>query len=98
MSKHTEGKWSVDRRASCRVVDSNGQTVASTGGGGSIEPEHQANAKLIRAVPEMLEMLKCIARIYSESAKDFDEQDRDMAVWAVVESKINPLITEIESE
>jgi hypothetical protein len=56
-TKHTQGNWEVDKRASTRI-HCNDRTIAETGGYRSSKEntdlENEANAKLIAAAPELL--------------------------------------------
>ena len=81
--KGTKGKWEIDKRASLRVVDSKGTTIANASSGQSgerIEIE-KANAKLISAAPELLEALKLV---YGKmTAESYSEQDFDKVEQAI---------------
>ena len=66
-TKHTEGKWSSVERS----VIANGQVIAVTKRViGGEKGEHEANAKLIAAAPELLEVLKELDSIMQKTAID----------------------------
>lgn len=54
---HTPGPWSVDWRASTRIVACGDATVASCGGDSSIKHQHAANTARIVACVNALEGL-----------------------------------------
>ena len=62
---HTPGPWKVcnfDKSVSCTIDSVNGVVVAEPSGPegswGSVKEEHEANAHLIAAAPELLEACK----------------------------------------
>lgn len=52
-------KWTVDKKASLRVINENGNTIATTSAGQSGDnlEEEQYNAKVIAATPDTIEAL-----------------------------------------
>ena len=62
--KGTKGKWRINERASRNVRCDNGISIVncSSGQSGDLEEQEKANALLISKAPEMLEMLKHLAK------------------------------------
>lgn len=91
MTKHSSGPW---RQVDCfaapfRVETSEGYDVASC--------EYPADARLIAAAPELLELLRGIRRHLAEAAER--KQDFDWLIaHACVQGDIDPLIRRIEGD
>jgi len=66
-SKFTSGPWMVDPKASTRVMDTAGTTIASAGMASRILEDAQSNARFIAAAPEMYDMLMEIKKTIEES-------------------------------
>jgi len=112
--KHTAGpwtigseqNWSVDRYAKnaewARVRDKNGGLIAKVE---SVNPKGKrqscdfdieaANARLISACPEMLEALK---HIYDYSAKQFEANSDERALWAQINKIASNAIAKVEGK
>lgn len=62
--KHTPGPWRSENQFSCKILNENGVCVAVPHGPEGrwvdVKEEHEANARLIAAAPELLEALKSI--------------------------------------
>lgn len=65
MNKHTPGPWLCDSRVPTRVTGPKDRGICSTGGyqnntqdAEQLNAEHEANARLIAAAPELLEALQ----------------------------------------
>jgi len=60
-AKHTPGPWKITKYTETTISDDNDRTIASTGsyndGTESTYLENKANAKLITAAPDLLEVL-----------------------------------------
>lgn len=70
-TKHTPGPWIQHDKASMAILGKNGFLVANCGGhfdsrreSGELEKEHQANARLIAAAPELLEALTAMVETH----------------------------------
>lgn len=70
MSKHTPGPWNIGTKNGARVWSENGETlIADADVSESLRKEiKKANARLIAAAPELLEML-CTALPFIEDAE-----------------------------
>lgn len=55
---HTPGPWRLDNRAGGRVVAGIDDTVANTRCQSDLQHQHEANARLIAAAPEILAALE----------------------------------------
>jgi len=84
MNKHTPGPWIVKWDYN---VFSGERGIATCGGytdnyrAGAIHAENRANARLIAAAPELLE---AINHIWDYSAKQFEANSDERALWAKV--------------
>jgi hypothetical protein len=55
LSAHTPGPWRQHTRAAFRVIEERlGYTVATTGCDSDLQPQWEANARLIAAAPDLL--------------------------------------------
>lgn len=76
MINYTPGPWRVDKRARCRIVAGDDDTIASAARQSSLVDQHQANAALIAEAPAMYEALKRISKAISDGL----DHSRDVAV------------------
>jgi hypothetical protein len=67
--KHTPGPWAVHPRIKDSVVTGKGGSIADLVGTKSAQ-EHEANARLIAAAPEMLEVLELLESRWDEIVAD----------------------------
>ena len=89
MNKWTKGPWSIDKRASTRVVDDADTTIASAGLASRILEDAQANAQLISAAPELYEALKAchLQMLQSNNATEYAEEANQMAIAALAKAR-----------
>lgn len=95
MSKHTEGPWTVEESliATVKTGDKGIEICEMSELGGIYgQDELEANAKLIRAAPEMLKMLKGVTAL---ARLKYGNLDKEAYKYL---SNVEALITEIESE
>ena len=98
--KHTRGPWEVcnfDKSVSCTIDSIDGVVVAEPmgpeGPWGSVKEEHEANARLIAAAPELLEALKGLrATIRYETANNDQQLALDKACQAIAKAEGQPSV------
>lgn len=84
-------KWSVDKRASLRIKDEDGNTIANASGGQSGDDldKEQRNAKLIAATPDLIEALADLCWLVENYATMEELQESVMLKGKPLLDKLN---------
>jgi len=72
MAKHTPGPWITSLADDTTIIGASGETVAKVSGDYNDDvmwPTMEANARLIAAAPEMLELLSSLLTCYGSRHK-----------------------------
>lgn len=94
IAKHTPGPWRSENQFSCKILNENGVCVAVPHGPEGrwvdVKEEHEANARLIAAAPELLNALKAMIHYHGEcdfQCKEVQICKHEMARQAIAKAE-----------
>lgn len=101
MSKHTKGTWEIKSEPESILIYSPSGAISYIPHKGKAVEEHEANAKLIAAAPELLEALKqqreFLQGMFDSTTDSTEANRRRRSIYLIQIEKINQALKGVTS-